>query len=72
MAISMFKIGHGITRICQGLTRRESLRSAGWGFLACSTSASVAWHQGQLASRSSLAGLTWNEISVAFFQANRA
>src|SRR5262245_6566244 len=29
----MFKIGHGITRICQGLTRREILEVGGLGFL---------------------------------------
>jgi len=29
----MFKIGHGITRVCQGLTRREILEVGGLGFL---------------------------------------
>ena len=29
----MFKIGHGVTRICQGLTRREILQVGGLGFL---------------------------------------
>ena len=29
----MFKIGHGVTRTCQGLTRREILQVGGLGFL---------------------------------------
>jgi hypothetical protein len=29
----MFKIGHGVTRTCRGLTRREILEVGGLGFL---------------------------------------